>query len=73
MIVEFECRHCKTKLRAENSIASPTSLCPVCNKKIIIFQNNITMKKTIERDSQNQASEEDARALTQCSNSAISR
>ena len=40
MIIEFECRHCKTKLRAENSIANPIALCPVCNKKIIVPKKN---------------------------------
>ncbi len=36
MIVEFECSHCKTKLRAENKIANRTASCPVCNKKIAV-------------------------------------
>lgn len=40
MIVEFECPHCKTKLRAENDIAGPTGLCPACNKKITVPQSN---------------------------------
>jgi DNA-directed RNA polymerase subunit RPC12/RpoP len=40
MIIEFECRHCKTKLRAEDSIANPKALCPVCNKKIIVPKKN---------------------------------
>ena len=39
MIVEFECPHCKTKLRADD-IAGPTGLCPACNKKITVPQSN---------------------------------
>jgi hypothetical protein len=39
MIVEFECTHCRTKLRAENRIASPTASCPVCNKQITVPQS----------------------------------
>lgn len=40
MIIEFECRHCKNKLRAENSIANPIALCPVCDMIIIVPQDN---------------------------------
>jgi hypothetical protein len=36
MIIEFECRHCKSKLRAENSITKPVAICPVCDKNIIV-------------------------------------
>jgi len=48
MIVEFECSHCKTKLRAENKIADKTASCPVCNKKITVPQGEhrvIELKK----------------------------
>jgi hypothetical protein len=50
MIFEFECPHCKTKLRAEDDIASPIALCPVCNKKITIPQSN--QKETEKKEKQ---------------------
>jgi len=49
VIVEFECPHCKTKLRAENDIASPTGLCPACNKKIAVPQSNQRETKKKEK------------------------
>jgi hypothetical protein len=47
MIVEFQCPHCKTGLRANKDIAGPVGLCPVCNKTFSMPQKNL--KETHEK------------------------
>jgi len=54
VIVKFECPHCKTKLRAENDIASPTALCPACNKKIVVPQSK--QRETRKKEKQKSTS-----------------